>query len=386
MATSRGYQGTKPSPLSNPPDADAAPRLTTPSDFALAGVVGSELSEPLAAMQYVLQEFDRTRNVTRAHMQLLNTALESARTIAMQSQQIARLAGGKLRQSHERLRLDELLQSVLTERSAVFQQRGVELYPSIQPVEVIVDAGLLSSLLDTALDWAISMGRRLVVTLEIKNWPEHGMLLFKISESVATGKFRRPGGSGDEESGGDTLAWYLLSEIARTMGVSVDRVTSPRETSLMLEFPRTVKRLEGLTAVEVETGFDSLHSESRPLAGHRVLVISNDVRLQIEIKEIARGLGLVVETVTDSKSAVRVCERDAPHLVIIDEPMRDDEFNELSEDLRKVEPNFPFVEIATGTNVLEMAGWMSDSMTRLSRDTIRAQLASILVMELAKVM
>ena len=57
----------------------------------------------------------------------------------------------------------------------------------------------------------------------------------------------------------------------------------------------------------------------------------------------------------------------------------------MSVELRKIEPNYPFIEIASESNVLEMAGWMSDSMTRISRDGLRNQLAPILAMELAKV-
>ena len=380
MASARGFSETSPGQIgSGRGDIRQAPPPER-VDLAIAGVIGARLSEPLAAMQYVLQEFARTQKVSSSHVQLLKSSLEVARTIAMQSQQISRLAEGRLRQSHERLKLDELLHAILKERSSVFQQRGVELYHKVQPVEVIVDAGLLSSLLDVALDWAVGMGRRLVVSLEMKNWPEHGMLLLKASESVASSA------SASEGQKGDSLDWYLLSEIARAMGVTLDRVMSSNESSLMIEFPRTVKRLEGLTAVEVETGGDSMHSESKPLAGHRLLVISNDDKLFYDIKLICRSLGLVIDFVPSTSQGVRFCELDMPHMVIIDQRVRDHIFDELRDDLRKTDPNFPFVEIATESNTLEVAGWMSDSMTRLSRDSLRSQLSSILVLELAKVM
>ena len=43
------------------------------------------------------------------------------------------------------------------------------------------------------------------------------------------------------------------------------------------------------------------------------------------------------------------------------------------------------VEIASASNTFEMSNWMGDSISRISRDVLRADLPSILVMELAKV-
>ena len=75
-----------------------------------------------------------------------------------------------------------------------------------------------------------------------------------------------------------------------------------------------------------------------------------------------------------------------PHLVIIDEYMRSYIFDQLYGDLRKTDPNFPFIEIASTANTLEMAGWTSDSISRMSRDVLDKHLAESIVMELSKVM
>ena len=379
MATPRGFSETKAAAASSKSSSAPAP-LTDQADFTLAGLIGSQLSEPLADMQHVLSEFARTRKITPDNMRQLKKSLDEAQTVAKQSQQIARLAGGHLRQSHERLKLDLMLSNALRERAESFHHSGIELHQNLKPVEVIVDPSLLSSLIDAALDWAASMGSRLVITLEIKNWPEHGMLFIKASDSVAT-----KADVGDKNDG-ESVGWYLLSEIARAMGVSVEKVCSAHEVSLLLEFARTVKRLEGMTAVEMDTGFDSLHSESKPLAGHRVLVITNDERLRMEVTALSRNMGLVVDFVPSTSQGMRFCEMETPHMVVIDERVRDHVFDELRAELRKIDPNYPFIEIASESNTLEVAGWMSDSMTRLSRDALRSQLPSIMVLELAKVM
>lgn len=381
MARQSGFQGTNPTELSAARDSKPVPLAGERSDLAVVGVVGVMLSNAFGTMQAVFDALQATGSATRGQLAQFKNALDSARHVAMQSQQIARVGGGRLRQSHEKIKLDELMRDALLDRTKLFRQRGVELYHGLKPVEVIVDAGLLVCLVDATLEWALSMGRKLVITLELKNWPEHGVLVIRASEGLALNQES----NANPDSSGNSLAWYLLVEAAGAMGVSVDRITSAAESTLMIEFPRTVKRLEGLTAVEVDTGYDTLYGDSKPMAGHRILIITNDDLLRHELQSTTRTMGLTTDFVLDSRQAVRFCEMDPPHMVIIDERVRDPVFEELYEDLRRIDGNFPFIEIASASNVLEMAGWMSDSMTRLSRDSLRTQLGSILAMELAKV-
>ena len=352
------------------------------SDYVLSGVIGRQLSVPLAAMQKALEEINNTQHLSLTNMTVLSSGVNLANKLAMQSQQIARLAGGRLRQSHEKLKVDILLSTALQERAEEFRKRGIEIFQRIHPVEVIVDAGLLYSLIEAALDWACGLGRKLTVTLEIKNWPEHGLLILKTSHVVAISHANDGAGHPSE----DTVGWYLINAISEAMGLSINRIASVSETSLVIEFTRTVKRLSGLTAVEMQTSPESMYGESRAMAGSRLLVISDDARLQAEIRSICRGTGLVVDCVSNAELGVRFCELQLPHLVIIDQFMRGDEFDQLYEDLRKTDPHFPFIEIASAANTLEMAGWTSDTMSRLSRDVLDRYLAESIVMELSKVM
>ena len=64
---------------------------------------------------------------------------------------------------------------------------------------------------------------------------------------------------------------------------------------------------------------------------------------------------------------------------------RDDQFDMLREDLLRYDVNFPCIEIAAKPNVVEIASWEGDRMSRISLDALRTQLPSIMAMELAKV-
>ena len=385
MTNNQSSQTAKPTPISFRGSASSVMGTNdrpAESDYVLSGVIGRQLSVPLANMQKALEEIEKTQLLSPKNMMVLSSGVNLANQLAMQSQQIARLAGGQLRQSHEKLKLDILLSTALQERAEKFRSGGIEIFQRIHPVEVIVDAGLLYSLIEAALDWACGLGRKLTVTLEMKNWPEHGLLILKTSHVVASSHADEGAGHQSE----NTVGWYLINAISEAMGLSINRITSVTDTSLMMEFTRTVKRLSGLTAVEMQTNPESMYGESRAMAGSRLLVITDDARLQAEIRSICRGTGLVVDFVSNAEQGVRFCELQLPHLVIIDQFMRGYVFDQLYEDLRKTDPNFPFIEIASAANTLEMAGWTSDTMSRLSRDVLGRHLAESIVLELSKVM
>lgn len=384
MGSDHRFSPTVPASLPAAPggvEAAAKPVSRERPDYVLAGVIGLQLSEPLADMQRIVHDLISTGKISRAQVQELSGAIETARRVAMQSQQLARLSRGRLRQSHERLALDGVVKQALAERHQFFHQRGIELVQRIKRVEVIVDPGLLSSLIEAAIDWVSDRGRRLTVSLEIKHLPEHGLLVFKSTQTV-TSATAIPAVEDEFEK----LSWHLLLEIAQSIGAALDRVQSADESVLTIEFPRTVKQLEGLTAVEMDLGTDSwMPSESKSLAGHQLLLITSDEGLRDDVVDICGNMGLVVDCVDSSEEAGRVAKTDKPHMLIIDERLRDARFDTLWQELLRQNPNFPMIEIASDANTLAMASWMSDSMTRVSRGSLRAQLPQVLVLELAKI-
>ncbi len=352
-----------------------------PAALMLPGLIGAELADPLTDIGKVLGSIKKSRSVSSSQMQALTLAFLRAQRISRQSQQLTRLAEKKLRQSHEKVGLHLVLGSVLGQRLAEFRARGVTLQHQMLPVDIIVDPGLLVGLIDAAVDWAAERGRRLNIHLGIKNWPEHGKLVIRADQHVATRESQR------EATSPNSLAWHLLLQLANTMGVALDRVIAPDHSLVVLEFARTVRNLEGLTALEMDAGETSrsVFSESKPLAGHRVLLVSGESRLRMEVKRLCGEMGLSVENCLSTEQAVRACERSRPHIVIIEESLRDLVFDELRADWQRTEGELPVIEIASAPNIVEMSSWMDDSISRISRDSLNAHLANILVMELGKV-
>ncbi|MDW5445160.1 hypothetical protein [Polaromonas sp. SM01] len=370
--------GNRPPPVAQAtPDLALEPAEQLPplTDYALLGLIGAELSAPIYALREIVQDFTQTRRISHQQLEGLTTAIESANQITRQSQQIGRLAEGRLRQSHERIQLDRLLQQALLELAPTLQAQGIECRHSLKAVEVIVDPGLLSSLIDAALSWGCAHGQRLVISLSIMNWPEHGLLVIK-AYAAASGQAPQP----------DSLNWHLLSQLAQTMGVTLEReVSANGESRLQLEFARTVRVLEGLTALEIDTSGDSsFHNGTKALAGLRILLISNEPLARAEVSQACRLLGLSVDAVPTVERGRRYMELDMPHLLIIDERLHDGEFDQLADDIKHIAPNLGLLEIVDDPNTFEISSWMGENMTRVSRDGLRAQLPSVLTLELVR--
>ena len=296
----------------------------------------------------------------------------------MQGRLLAKIASGSVRHDNEQVGLDRILNQLLDVRSLA-QQRGARLVRKIRPVVVIIDQDMVTALMEAALDWAIEPGLGVEVTLEIKDWPAHGLLRIKTT---------RNGDAHGPPSVQEKLSWHLVSEIGRAVGATIDRVKSPGETLLMIEFPRTVREMEGLTAMEVELEVPSaIGSSSRVLAGHSVLIVSSDIKLREEVKQVCRKMGLTVDNVPSSQLAAQRCEVEPPDLIVVDERFNDERFEALRSRLTIEQPNFPLVEIAYARDQSSaLAGWSAGGITRVSRSRLAAELPQALALEMSKLL
>ena len=53
-------------------------------------------------------------------------------------------------------------------------------------------------------------------------------------------------------------------------------------------------------------------------------------------------------------------------------------------EIRDTDPDFGVLEITDDANTFEISSWMSESMTRVSRELLRAQLPAVITRELAR--
>jgi CheY-like chemotaxis protein len=136
----------------------------------------------------------------------------------------------------------------------------------------------------------------------------------------------------------------------------------------------------------MESMFHSSSHMSLPMAGYRVLLVSDDAKVRVNLRDATHGMGLHVDSVGTIVQAVQYCEMDIPHLIVIDETLKNGMFEELRRDLLHQNINYPFIEISDKAGGFQMSGWTDGSYTSISRDTIAMHLPQALTFEMARAM
>ena len=347
--------------------------------------MSAEIAGPLTAALDRVQVLATTGRIDRSSLRALGDEIQRARQISMSGQQIARLASGTLRQTHERLPLTETLKDVLTQRARETQARGIHIKQVLRPVEVVVDASLLFSMLNTLLTWSMEHAcSSIEFRIDIKTWPTYARLATKFAYRPAD----QHGDVSEEpalQAVLDSMTWRLVQQTAWTMGLPIERKVEGPDVHLTIEFPRTVcDQIEGVSTIELDQGFSpSVHS--KPLAGSQVLVVASRRDVRVQVRDAIRNMGLIVDFANSVDEAREFCRGGLPHAIIIESVLRGDRFNELRMEVESEGAEVVFIEIIEEGNTFEISGFGGLSMARVGRDAILTSLPSALMFELAKI-
>lgn len=141
------------------------------------------------------------------------------------------------------------------------------------PVEAVVDASLLFSLLDAVFDWAlVHADLRIDVGVDLKNRPPRAQLLCRFASQPADPATNDAPLS--PSAGTDSTTWRLIEQTALTMESPLHRDNAGGSALLAIEFPRTVDDdPQAVGTFKPDQGF-APSNNARPLAGSLVLVIA----------------------------------------------------------------------------------------------------------------
>jgi hypothetical protein len=135
--------------------------------------------------------------------------------------------------------------------------------------------------------------------------------------------------------------------------------------------------------LEINDGF-APSSNSQPLAGSHVLVISARRDMRVQVRDALRNMSLIVDFVNSVDEAAAFCREGLPHAVIIESIQSGERFASLREEILAEVPEFVFIEIVEEGTTFEMSGFSGASIARVGRDVLASSLPSALLFELSK--
>ena len=351
----------------------------------LVSQIGRELAEPLTAALERVTTLTTTGRIDRAGLRTLREEVDRARQAGIWCQQIARLASGRIRQSHERVHLTNTVQSVLAYRARELQGKGITLTQSLLPVEVQIDASMLFGLLNALVDWWLDCAvGQIELHVDMNNWPERARLICKFQHHPID---QVDAASLDNRAAAlNTMNWHLFEQTARSLGLLFDRQVNHTHARLSMSFPDTISpQLDEAEDTHSDHGFvDSVNS--KPLAGSHVLVIASRRDLRLRLREALKSMGLVLDFVSSVKEGAEFCREGLPHAIVFDGNLRTGNFDRLVADIRREVPEFVFIELMDEGHTFDISSVSQTGMARVGSEAIATALPSALVYELTRIM
>lgn len=334
-----------------------------------------QVTEGVSALQNTIDLLLSKGVISRQEHRALSIPAERIKQSGVSAQQIQRFYGGRIRQSHEKLSMPDLVEGVLQERKKELAVLGVQLRRKLKPVEVLIDPTVAHTFVNAVLDWGLPFGSRVDVRMDINAWPQHARLQVRVSND---------GVPPSSHATTDSLSWMLVRQIAQAAGgIEIERQLTDEGVNFTALFSRTVQAVDGISAVDLS---DDQSSMFKSLSGVYVLTISPTLQIRADVRDALREIGISSDSVVDFRQAREAVVSRMPSLIVFDSELKGSGFDQFRRELLREVFEFPFVEISPDDSSFDMSGFGEFSMAKVGRGNIREALGTAVMFELAKMM
>lgn len=338
--------------------------------------LAEQFTEPVSNLQSQIDQLLAKGRITKLEHRALNIPAERIKLAGVSAQQINRFYGGRIRQSHEKVNMAELVEGVLQERKQELGILGIALRRKLKPVEVLIDPTVAHTFVNAVLDWGMPFGNRVDVRVDLNAWPQHARLQMRVAND---------GVPPSSSTSSDSLSWMLIRQVAAASGgIDLERHVTAEGVNFTAMFNRTVvQAVDGISAVDLS---DEHSSMFKSLSGTYVLTISPSLQIRADVRDALREIGISSDSVVDFRQARDAIKARMPNLIVVDSEIKDEEFEQFRDDLLREVFEFPFVEISPDDSSFDMSGFGEFSMAKVGRGNIREALGTAVMFELAKMM
>lgn len=348
--------------------------LDTQWPTLLSGLA-DQVTEGASALQATIDQLLSQGRITPQEHRALSVPAERLKAAGVGAQQIHRFYSGRIRQSHEKVGMADLVEGVLQERRKEFAVLGLQLRRKLKPVEVLVDPTVAHTFVNAVLDWGLPFGNRIDVRMDLNHWPQHARLQVRVAND---------GAPPSSQASADSPSWMLVRQIALAAGgIELERQVTDEGVSLTALFSRTVQAVDGISAVDLSDGQSSMF---KSLSGVYVLTISPTLQVRADVRDALREIGIASDSVVDFRQASEAIHSRMPNLIVVDADIKDRGFDAFRREVLREVLEFPFVEISPDDSSFHMSGFGEFAMAKVGRGNIREALGTAVMFELAKMM
>jgi hypothetical protein len=271
--------------------------------------------------------------------QVLATPALRLKHCGMHAQQIVRFQSGQVRQSHEKIDLAYVVESVLQERRDELALQGITVRRKFTPTELLIDPTLGYSLSKAMLDWGVRLGQHVDLRLGLTDEdPPRGRLWLKVHTPASpphAGVFL------------DSIQWLLLRQIAATDGgIEVSRDVVADGVELTAWFKRAMApHLQSRSRPHPAEG--SVSTLEQSVSGACVLVCSSSPDIRLKALGIVKQLGVRADGVASGAQAIAAMRNREVHLMVLDEEHPPADVAQLRFELAALHPHLLVLRLVT---------------------------------------
>lgn len=353
--------------LSTAPPASPAPAGLAPIKIApeLFGKVGEYFAVSLSTLQRSLAALSLQPRDLHSKLDAVSTEIARLEQFGVQVQQLARFFGGHTPPARERVDLAACAQHAAAEWSRMAQP-GVAVAKRAAPAAPLeIDPAILTQLLDFGMEYVLREGTSVDVSVVPEGQPPRPTLRIATRRSHAG-----PGGEADE------VHWLLFTQLARAMGLSPQRLSTPDALAVTLAFPPA-----GDDADEVAATSPALpHTASA--AGRHVLLIEPNDFSRMHAYRLLSEIGVRVDAASSLEQARSSLRGDPPDAVVTGVGVDDERCATLLEALRVGQPRLRVIELVDDADAFALSVPGADHPARVGREEMARTLTRALAQEL----
>lgn len=339
-----------PTPAAPPASGDAAAWRMAAHWPDLAMAVTDQAIESVDHLLRGLALLLQRGRLSDAEYRILAQPAQRLKQCGVQAQQIVRLQSGQVRQSHEKIDLAYVVESVLQERREALALQGITVRRQFRPVELLIDPTLAYSLVQTVLEWGLQHGSRLELRVEphpvddgplqpgesrpARAWLELAVVLDSPIVPVSVHA--------------DGVLWLLAQQLASTDGgIVLQRHVEPGRVRLTAQFRRTVGQMYTATGAGADAGAPS--TVFKTIGGSYAVICSADADTRLRALAVVKKLGIAADGVASAAQALSALATRDIHLLVLDEAHLPADAAQLADTLAERRPGIGVVRLVNDT-------------------------------------